>query len=154
MNLSMTTGALLAAAGLLLAGCETTGQGGKTYTRAQAQSAMQVYYGTVLTVADVKIEAEETGAGAAVGGIAGGVAGSTVGGGRGKKLATTAGALGGAAVGSAMERARGKQAGLELEVELDDGRIMVIVQGKDNEYAVGDRVRIIQGADGSMRVRQ
>jgi len=146
--------ALITGLALLNTGCETTNQGSKTYTRGQAQTAMQVYYGTVLSVADVTIASEETGGGAVAGGLVGGIIGSTVGGGRGSKLATTAGALGGAAAGSAAEKARGKQAGLEVEVELDDGRIMVIVQGKDDEYRVGDRVRIVESGDGTLRVRQ
>jgi outer membrane lipoprotein SlyB len=62
--------------------------------------------------------------------------------------------LAGAAAGSAAERSASQKAGLEIEVELDDGRIMVIVQEKDDEYAVGDRVRIVQASDGTMRVRQ
>ena len=58
---------------LLVIGCQTTSQGSKTYTRQQAQQALTVYYGTVLKVAEVQIQAEETGAGAVVGGVAGGV---------------------------------------------------------------------------------
>jgi len=41
-----------------------------------------------------------------------------------------------------------------VEVELDDGRLMVIVQGKDDEYVVGDRVRVVESRDGTLRVRQ
>jgi len=50
-NLMMGT-MMLAGFALLATGCDTTSQGSKTYTRGQAQSAMQVYYGTVLSVAD------------------------------------------------------------------------------------------------------
>ena len=135
-------------------GCDTTSQGSRTYTRNQAQTPMQVFSGTVLKVADVTIQNQETGAGSAVGAIAGGIAGSTVGGGRGTRLATTGGALAGAAAGSAAERARANRAAVEIEVEVDDGRIMVIVQEKDDEFSVGDRIRIVQSPDGSMRVRQ
>jgi outer membrane lipoprotein SlyB len=138
----------------VMAGCDTTSQGSKTYTRGQAQTAMQVYYGTVLAVADVTIAGQESGAGAVGGAVVGGIVGSTIGGGRGRRLATTGGALAGAAAGSAAERSASQKAGLEIEVELDDGRIMVIVQEKDDEYAVGDRVRIVQASDGTMRVRQ
>ena len=138
----------------VMAGCQSTSQGSKTYTRGQAQTAMQVYYGTVLSVADVTIAKKETGVGAVGGAVVGGILGSTIGSGRGKKLATTGGVLAGAAAGSAAEKGAGKKAGLEVEVELDDGRIMVVVQEKDDQYAVGDRVRIIQGNDGTMRVRQ
>ena len=43
---------------------------------------------------------------------------------------------------------------LMVEVELDDGRLMVIVQEKDDEFAVGDRIRLLQSRDGTMRIRQ
>jgi len=42
---------------LAIVGCQTS-QGSKTYTRGQAQTALTVYYGTVLSVAEVQIEAE------------------------------------------------------------------------------------------------
>lgn len=139
---------------LILCGCQPAGTGSKTYSHSQAQSAMTVFSGTVLKVTDVQIQYNQTGAGSVVGGVAGGVVGSTIGSGRGRTLATTAGALGGMAAGSAAERAMGTKAALELEVELDNGRLVVIVQEKDDEFAVGDRVRILQSEDGSMRVRQ
>ena len=145
---------IIAVVALVCVGCESTGLGSKTYTRAQAQTPLQVYTGTLLAVADVEIQGEERGGGAAVGAVVGGIVGSTVGAGQGRKLATTAGALGGAAAGSAAERARATKPALELEVELDDGRIVVIVQEKDDEFRVGDRVRIIESSDGTMRVRQ
>jgi outer membrane lipoprotein SlyB len=116
---------------------------------------MTSYSGTVLRVADVKIQAETSGAvGAVAGAVMGGMVGSTIGSGGGKRVATTAGALGGAAAGSAAEQKLKTKAGVELEVELDDGRLMVIVQEKDDQYAVGDRIRVIQTPDGKLRVRQ
>ena len=138
---------------LSLWGCQTT-QGSKTYSPGQAQTALEVYYGTVLKVAEVTIQSEQTGAGAVGGAIVGGVIGSTVGSGRGRKLATTAGALGGAAAGNAVEGSASQKAGLEIEVEMDDGRILVVVQEKDDEFAVGDRVRLIKSPDGTYRIRQ
>lgn len=138
----------------VLMGCQPTSQGSKTYKAGHAQRAQSVYYGTVLNVAEVQIQHEETGAGAVGGAVVGGIIGSTIGKGRGRKLATTAGALGGAAAGSAAEQARAMRPGLEIELELDDGRILVVVQEKDDEYAVGDRVRLIESPDGTMRVRQ
>jgi outer membrane lipoprotein SlyB len=136
-------------------GCTSTSQGSKTYTRSQAQSALTVYYGTVLNVADVKIQTETKGAvGGIAGGILGGVVGSTIGAGGGRRIATTVGALGGAAVGSKAEEKSKIKPGVELEVEFDDGRLMVIVQEKDDEYAVGDRIRVVEAQDGTLRVRQ
>ena len=146
--------AIVLSLALVMIGCQTTSQGSKTYTRGQAQQALTVYSGTVLKVAEVQIQSETTGGGAVVGGVAGGVIGSTIGSGRGSTLAATAGALAGAAAGSAAERSRATRPALEIEVELDDGRLMVIVQEKDDEFAVGDRVRLLQSPDGKMRIRQ
>ena len=139
---------------IALVGCQTTSQGGRTVTRDQAQRPLTVYSGTVLRVADVQIQARETGVGAVGGAVVGGIVGSTIGGGRGRTLATTGGALAGAAGGSAVEQRRATRPGLEIEVELDDGRIMAIVQEKDDEFIVGDRVRLISAPDGTFRVRQ
>ena len=139
---------------VVITGCQAPSQGSKTYRPGQAQSAMEVYYGTVLKVADVQIQHEETGGGAVGGAIVGGIVGSTIGKGRGRSLATTAGAMAGAAAGSAAEQAKAMRPGLEIELEMDDGRILVVVQEKDDEFAVGDRVRLIKSPDGAMRVRQ
>ncbi len=136
-------------------GCTSTSQGSKTYTRTQAQSALSVYYGTVLNVADVNIQTETKGVvGGIAGAVLGGVVGSTIGGGSGRAVATTVGAVGGAAAGSKIEEKSKIKPGVELEVEFDDGRLMVIVQEKDDEYAVGDRIRVVEAPDGTLRVRQ
>lgn len=135
-------------------GCQSASQGSKTYTRSQAQSPITVFSGTVLKVAEVQIQGKQTAAGAVVGGVAGGVLGSTIGSGRGRTLATLGGALAGSAAGSAAEKSAATKPSLELEVELDNGRILVIVQEKDDVFAVGDRVRILESRDGTMRVRQ
>ncbi|MFZ0613985.1 MAG: glycine zipper 2TM domain-containing protein [Desulfobacterales bacterium] len=145
---------ILALAILALIGCQTTSQGGRTVTRDQAQRPMSVYSGTVLRVSDVQIQGNQTGIGAVGGAVVGGIVGSTIGGGRGRTLATTGGAVAGAAGGSAIEQRRATRPGLEIEVELDDGRIMVIVQEKDDDFVVGDRVRLISASDGTFRVRQ
>ncbi len=138
----------------VMAGCGGPGLGSKTYMRDQTQTPMRLYMGTVLSVSQVKIEKEPSGIAPVVGGIAGAVVGSTIGGGSGKTLATTAGALAGLGVGEAVERNVSTVPGLEIEVEMDDGRIMVIVQGEDDVFMVGDRVRIIEDHQGRMRVRQ
>lgn len=147
---------LIAAFSLLAlsAGCAQTGQGSRTYTREQAQTAMTVTRGTVVQVSEVQIQRDETGVGAAAGGVAGGVVGSTIGGGRGTRLATVGGALGGAAAGSAIEGARNTKAALEIEVDLEDGRYLVIVQEADDMFSPGEQVRVIERGDGNIRVRK
>lgn len=140
---------------VLFTGCETTSQAGMVYSRSEAQTPLTVHYGTVIQVAQVQIAAEETGTGAAIGAIVGGIIGSTIGGGDGKKLATTGGVIAGAAAGSAIEQNRNTKTALEVEVELDDGRLMVIVQELDPALQLypGARVRVIESGYGRYRVR-
>ena len=138
----------------LLSACQPAGQGSRTFTTSQAQTAMRSFNGTILYVAEVQIQRDETGAGAVIGGTLGGVVGSTIGSGRGTTLATAGGAAVGAAAGSAGERARGTRPAWELEVQLEDGSAIVVVQEQDDVFEVGDHVRVIEGRDGSFRVRQ
>lgn len=150
----LSLSAMIAVSTIILTGCETSSQGGKTYTRGQAQQQMNVFNGVLLNVAAVTIEPETTGGGAAVGAATGGIMGSMVGSGRGSTLGALGGALAGGAVGSKAEQNMRTVAGHELEVELDDGRIMVIVQEADDVFLVGDRVRVIVDSRGVSRVRQ
>lgn len=140
---------------LSFTGCESTSQAGMVYSHSEAQTPLTVHYGTVIQVAQVQIETEETGTGAAIGAIVGGIIGSTIGGGDGKKLATTGGVIAGAAAGSALEQARNTKTALEVEVELDDGRLMVIIQELDPNLQLypGARVRVIESGYGRYRVR-
>lgn len=115
---------------------------------------MTVTRGTVIQVAEVQIERDETGIGAGAVGVAGGVVGSTIGGGRGTRLASVGGALGGAAAGSAIENVRNTKAALEIEVDLDDGRYLVNVQEADDMFSPGEQVRVVEGSDGRVRVRK
>ena len=137
----------------VVTGCASS-RSGKVYSRDQARTAQQVYYGTVIRVEEVTIEGREGAVGGIAGGVIGGFLGNTIGGGSGKGLATAAGAVGGMVAGSAAEKAATTKAGLEIEVELDDGRMMVVVQEKDDQYAAGDRIRMIAGSGGTWRVRQ
>jgi len=139
---------------LLFAGCMPESRAGSVYTRDQARTSQSVYYGTVLRVDEVTIEGTQSGAGTIAGGAMGGALGSAVGSGSGRTIATVGGAILGAAAGSATEKKVTTAAGLEIEVELDDGEILLVVQEKDDEYRVGDRVRVVKGRDGSTRVRQ
>ncbi|OGR31827.1 MAG: hypothetical protein A2091_12175 [Desulfuromonadales bacterium GWD2_61_12] len=136
----------------LLAGCSNS-QSGRVYTREQAKMSHNVIYGTVQRVEPVTIEGTKSGLGAVGGGIAGGILGSTIGGGRGSALIAVGGAIAGAVAGSAAEEKMTTRPGVELEVHLEGGGVLLVVQGVDETFAVGDRVRVMQGADGSTRVR-
>ena len=151
---TLSLSALIALCAIALTGCDTASQGSKTYTRGQAQQQMKVSYGVVLNVAAVTIEPEKTGGGAAAGAVTGGIAGSMLGSGDGSTLAAMGGALLGGAAGSKAEKKMRTVAGHELEVELGDGRVLVIVQEADDVFLKGDRVRVVTDNRGVSRVRQ
>ena len=141
---------LIAAGTLLLAGCPA-GLGGKDYSREQARTAQEVQIGIVESVREVNIEGTKTPVGAGAGAVVGGVAGSTVGGGKGSIVGATVGAVLGGLGGAAAEEAVTRQKGVEITVKLDSGRLMAITQAADEEFRIGDRVRVLSGG-GTTRV--
>ena len=141
---------LLAASTLVLTACPA-GLGGKDYSRGQARSVQEVQMGIVESVREVNIEGTKTPIGAGAGAVVGGVAGSTVGGGRGSAVGATVGAVLGGVGGAAVEEAVTRQKGLEITVKLDSGRLIAVTQAADEEFRVGDRVRILTGG-GTTRV--
>ena len=144
--------AFIAASTLLLAGCPA-GMGGSDYSRSQARTVQEVQMGIVKSVREVTIEGTKTPIGAGAGAVVGGVAGSTVGGGRGRVVGATVGAVLGGVGGAAAEEAITRQKGLEITVKLDSGRMIAITQAADQEFWVGDRVRVLSGG-GVTRVTQ
>ena len=64
-------------------------------------------------------------------------------------------AMGGAVVsgliGNAVEKGNNDRRGVEVTVRLEGGRLIAITQEKDEEFRVGDRVRILSG-QGATRV--
>lgn len=143
--------AALAAGALLLGGCATSQSGG-SYSQNQAQHEMTVRLGVVESVRSVTIEGNKSGVGSAVGGVLGGIAGSNVGGGeRGSAVGTILGVVGGAVAGHAIEEGMSKKAGLEITVKFDNGSMSAITQEADEQFRVGERVRILSGG-GKTRV--
>jgi len=141
---------LITASTLLLAGCPA-GLGGKDYSRDQARTVQEVQMGVVESVREVNIEGTKSPVGAGAGAVVGGVAGSTVGGGTGRVITTTVGALLGGLGGAAAEEAVTRQRGVEITVKLDSGRLIAITQAADEEFKVGERVRVLSGG-GTTRV--
>ena len=134
------------------AGCAGT-RSGAVYSRDQARAAVEVHNGVVEEVREVMIEGTKTPVGAIAGGVMGGVLGRGVGGGSGRDIATVGGALGGAAVGATAEERLTRRRGLEIQVRLDDGRTLVVVQEADVSFSPGERVRVLKGHDNVYRVR-
>jgi outer membrane lipoprotein SlyB len=142
--------ALLVASTLLLGGCPA-GLGSKDYSRSQARTVQEVQMGIVESVREVLIEGTKTPVGAGAGAVVGGVAGSTVGGGKGSVVGATVGAVLGGLGGAAAEEAVTRQKGVEITVKLDSGRMLAITQAADEQFKIGDRVRVLSGG-GTTRV--
>ena len=152
MNLKrvVVTGVLLVSA--VMVGCAAPGLGGGNYTRAQVRGEQSVRLGVVENVRDVVIDARDTGTGTLAGAAIGGLAGSTVGGGyKANAAGAIAGALVGGIIGSAVEKDANDRRGVEITVRIEGGRLIAVTQEKDEEFRVGDRVRILSG-QGATRV--
>ena len=150
MKRLMVVGTFATAA--LLVGCAQPGLGGGNYTRGQVRGEQSVRIGTVEAVRDVTIDARDTGTGTLAGAAIGGVAGSTVGGGsRANAVGAIAGAVVGGLIGNAAEKSGNDRRVVEVTLRLEDGRVIAITQEKDEEFRVGDRVRILSG-QGTTRV--
>jgi len=129
---------------LLVSGCVSS-KSGSVYQRDQARTVQRVELGIVEHVREVLIEGTKSGIGAAIGSAVGGIAGSEVGHGSGRQIATVLGAAGGGAAGAAAEEAATRQTGLEITVELDNGRLIAVTQAADEAFNIGDRVRVLSG---------
>ncbi|MCG8689085.1 MAG: glycine zipper 2TM domain-containing protein [Desulfobacterales bacterium] len=139
-------------AAIMINGCAPS-KSGNVYTHDQTMRAQTVQNGTVESVKSVRIEqGDKPAAGTVIGGAAGGVLGNTVGSGRGRTVATVAGALAGAAAGAAAEKKMKTADALEIIVNLDNGKTIVIVQEADVQLYPGDRIRVITSPDGTTRV--
>lgn len=129
---------------VLLTGCPA-GLGSRDYSREEVRRVQEVQMGVVESVRAVKIEGTKSAVGPAAGAVVGGVAGSTVGSGRGSVVGATVGAVLGGVGGAAVEEAATRQDGVEITVRLDSGRLIAVTQAADEEFRVGDRVRVLTG---------
>ncbi|MDG6881729.1 PAL cross-reacting lipoprotein [Phocoenobacter uteri] len=117
---------------------------GDVYTGSQAKEARSISYGKIVSVRDVKIQAQSEGIiGGLGGGAIGGILGSTVGGGKGQDIATAVGAIAGAVVGNKAEQKVNQVASMELVIRKDNGQEIVVVQKKEAGFLPGKRVRIV-----------
>ncbi len=135
--------ALLAAA--TLSACASSNSGA-AYTRGQVRQVEDVKMATVESIRDIQIEGTKTPIGAGAGAIIGGVAGGNRSGNAASAIGSVLGSVVGGLVGAAAEEGVTRQAGFEITVKFDDGKMVAIAQGADEKFKVGDRVRIVTGA--------
>lgn len=137
----------LAAITLLFSSCAQNSIQGDTYSRGEAGRAQSVMTGTITSVRYVKIEGD-TESGKFIGALAGGILGHELGDdGWSRAAGSVAGAAVGSAVGSHTSKAVGSEQGIEINVNLDNGRTLSVVQGvnPNERFNVGDKVRVLGG---------
>lgn len=115
---------------LLLAGClsNPTNMEPETYNAGEAQRAVSIRRGVVLSVEEVQVKEKGTQGATAVGSIAGAGLGYEVGGGRGRQWATAAGALLGGMAGEKLTQYNEKAYAYIVELQ-QGGTIQVVQQG-------------------------
>ncbi|HUW51625.1 MAG TPA: glycine zipper 2TM domain-containing protein [Sulfuricella sp.] len=136
--------AALAMSAAVLGGCASSMSGG-AYSREQARQVQEVQMGVVESVRHVKIEGTQSPVGAGAGAVIGGIAGSNVGQGKGSDIGTILGAVAGGVAGSMIEEGVTGKDGLEITVKLENGRLIAVTQEADEQFRVGERVRVLTG---------
>lgn len=126
------------------------------YSDTHVGEASRTFRGVVVSVREVEVtnaeKLQENTTGMAAGAVAGGVGGYQFGKGRGQVASTAAGAILGAVAGAYAEKALSSQNAFEYIVELSNGEMRTVVQGKDTKYAPGQRVLLIVGQEGRSRI--
>jgi outer membrane lipoprotein SlyB len=102
----------------------------------------------VENVRDVQIEGTKTPIGATAGTLIGGVAGGSGGGRNARAIGSVLGGVIGGIAGAAAEEGLTRQAGYEITIRfVDSGKLIAVAQAADEQFNVGDRVRVIVGGD-------
>jgi outer membrane lipoprotein SlyB len=101
--------------------------------------------GVITAIRTVEQAGEGSGLGAIAGGVVGGLLGHQVGGGTGKDIATIAGAVGGGYAGHQVEKKVKTTKHYEISVRMDDGGYRTMTQEISPAFAIGDKVKIIDG---------
>lgn len=125
------------------------------YQRDQAMRALEVQTGVIENIRGIVIEGNRSVVSQVGGAVLGGVLGSTVGSGSGRRVATAAGAAAGTVAGQAAQERATRQDGVEITVRLTDGSVIAVAQAVDAAMApfqLGERVRVLRSADGTLRV--
>ena len=147
----LLTVTVLSIGAIALSGCAAS-TAGNAYGPYQVMQTMTVQYGTVDSVQPVTIQATPTGVGPMAGAAIGGAAGNSVGGGNARIITTIGGALLGGLVGAAAEQSAANQPGQQITVQMDDGRLIAVVQGGTAQFVRGQRVQVLTASDGTTRV--
>lgn len=127
--------------------------GTNQYSLQQANQAMSVEIGTVLSIKHVVIEGQDTGVGTAAGAVGGGFLGSRLGQGNGSILGAVVGAIAGGVAGHVIENKATNTPALQLTVGLDKTSQVIMVTEKTNQiFNIGDKVNVVGLGTNDVRV--
>ena len=101
--------------------------------------------GTIESIRTVELHSESSVLGAVTGGLAGGVLGNQMGRGRGRTAMTIIGTAGGALAGNEIGMDLKMHHAYRVTVHMDDGSFWTVLQASPPAFAVGDKVRVIDG---------
>lgn len=137
---------------VMLAGCASDPERDvRTYDRDRVGAVQEVESGRIVSLTPVDIEGVEDTSkiGTVLGAVAGGLAGRQVGGGSGRDIMTVIGAAAGGYAGSRAGDDEARSDGVQIGLEMDDGRQISIIQELDeNErFEVGERVNVVFNGD-------
>ena len=124
------------------------------YASAQIGEVATTYQGIIKNVRVVIVQHGESLDGNTLGVTGGGVAGGLIGDsvGNGHLFPKITGGVLGALTGALIEKKAKQQKALEYIVELNDGNLMTIVQGRDQVFAPGQPVYIQMSPRGRSRI--
>jgi outer membrane lipoprotein SlyB len=156
MNTSRISPFFVALVVSMVAGC-TFPSSAPLVSKSAVGNVQVLDLGRVVGTRDVVVDGEKTllgiSGGAALGGSAahpGGYSAAST----GEVVAQAAAAVVGAVAGSAIEEAVTREKAQELTIELDDGRVVVIIQEvPDGRFQQGDRVQVNHGGWAPATVR-
>ncbi len=111
-----------------------------------ARATQCVGCGVIEAVRTVELRGTASGIGAVTGGVTGAVLGNTMGRGRGNTAMTILGAAGGALAGNEIEKSMKKRYAYRVTVRMEDGSIRTLSQSTPPAFAVGDKVKVVDGA--------
>lgn len=101
--------------------------------------------GTIESIRAMELKGSATGIGAVAGGVTGGVIGNQMGRGNGNTAMTILGVAGGALAGNEIEKNVKKHYSYRVTVRMDDGSVRTLSQPSAPAFAVGERVRVVNG---------
>ncbi|MDL2268228.1 hypothetical protein LJC46_09665 [Desulfovibrio sp. OttesenSCG-928-G15] len=131
--------------------------GHKDFQDGDVRAVKAVYTGTVINVTEIMVlespDNVRAGVGAAIGAGLGGGLGYIVGETSGLVIGGLIGAYGGSEVAGGGKYGTRQYPAMHITMDLDNGRTLVVVQGYDEYFVKGDKVRVLNMGDGRARVQ-